>query len=242
MRYLGSKRTVAKYIVPILENSRPTPDTPIVDLFAGGFNLVENLKNPRIANDIDPYVTSLFREAVYGGFVPPSDVTKEEYEDIRAHYTKYPKALVGFVGYGCRFGGRWFEGYARGGFSSKGVPRNHASEGARAVMKQVDKLQGVEIYNLPYWEVPIPEGSVIYCDPPYKNTKSYKSSKAFDHDNFWQWCRDKSLEGHKVFISEYNAPDDFECVWEKPKKSGIRRDVAFEFIEKLFIYTGVKRH
>lgn len=237
MRYMGSKRLIAKYIVPILEEARENDDTYIVDLFAGGFNLIDKVSGKRIANDIDLYVTSLFK-ALQNGWEPPEEVSRELYYDIKNNKDKYPKELVGFVGYGCSFGGRWFEGYARGGFSSKGVPRNHASESARSVMKQVNKLQGVEIYNLPYWEVPIPENSVIYCDPPYKNTKSYKSSKAFDHDKFWQWCRDKSLEGHKVFISEYNAPDDFECVWEKAKTSTITKGKGTPSVEKLFVYKG----
>ncbi len=51
---------------------------------------------------------------------------------------------------------------------------------------------------------------MIYCDPPYEGTTKYKD--AFDHSKFWQWCRDKSNEGHIVFVSEYNAPADFECV------------------------------
>lgn len=41
----------------------------------------------------------------------------------------------------------------------------------------------------------------------------YSTSKNFDHDKFWQWGRDMSIVGHTVFVSEYNAPADFECVW-----------------------------
>ena len=56
----------------------------------------------------------------------------------------------------------------------------------------------------------IPDNSLIYCDPPYEGTTKYKDD--FNHKRFWQWCRNKSNEGHIVFVSEYNAPDDFECV------------------------------
>ena len=31
--------------------------------------------------------------------------------------------------------------------------------------------------------------SIIYCDPPYRSTKSYESD--FDHDKFWDWVRKK---------------------------------------------------
>ncbi|PJC56904.1 hypothetical protein CO024_00620, partial [Candidatus Gracilibacteria bacterium CG_4_9_14_0_2_um_filter_38_7] len=30
-----------------------------------------------------------------------------------------------------------------------------------------------------------------------------------------------SAIGHSVFVSEYSAPDDFECVWEKKVKSSL---------------------
>ena len=29
------------------------------------------------------------------------------------------------------------------------------------------------------------------------------------------------MQGHKVFISEYNAPKDFKCIWEKEVKSSL---------------------
>ena len=43
----------------------------------------------------------------------------------------------------------------------------------------------------------------------------------FNHAKFWQWCRDMAKKGHTIFVSEYNAPEDFECVWEKELKSSL---------------------
>jgi len=55
---------------------------------------------------------------------------------------------------------------------------------------------------------------------------------------FWEWCREKSLEGHTVFISEYNAPDDFEAVWEKEIPSSLTRNTGAKHgVEKLFVYS-----
>ena len=51
--------------------------------------------------------------------------------------------------------------------------------------------------------------------PPYEGTFGYEKDKTFNHKAFWQWCRDKVREGHIVFVSEYNAPKDFYCIWEK---------------------------
>jgi len=46
--------------------------------------------------------------------------------------------------------------------------------------------------------------------------------------------------GHQVFLGEYNAPDDFKCIWEKPLKTtpswhaeNLAPKVA---LERLFIF------
>lgn len=89
-----------------------------------------------------------------------------------------------------------------------------------------------------YLELEIPSNSIIYCDPPYKGTTSYKTEK-FNHVKFWQWCRDKVKNGHIVFISEYNAPSDFKCVWQGEVKTNFsyqREKASHNAIEKLFKY------
>ena len=86
------------------------------------------------------------------------------------------------------------------------------------------------------------EGSnkyVFYCDPPYKGTKGYKDS-GFNHDEFWNYVRKMSKVGFKVFVSEYEAPDDFRCIWCHKRKDGMGTTKCGckqkTKIEKLFIY------
>tara|TARA_R110000751_G_C13451823_1_gene444230 strand:- start:212 stop:532 length:321 start_codon:yes stop_codon:yes gene_type:complete len=104
-------------------------------------------------------------------------------------------------------------------------------------MKQVPKLKGVEFKNFSFTDLQIPNNSIIYCDPPYSGTEQYKNK--FDSSFFWDWCRTKTKEGHKVFISEYNAPDDFKCIWEKEHKTimanGENRPSKTS-TEKLYVY------
>ena len=75
--------------------------------------------------------------------------------------------LIGFVGYGCSFGGKWFGGLARGGKTSQGNDRNHVAESSRNLMKIKPKLQDMIIEVANYKTILIPDGSVVYCDPPY---------------------------------------------------------------------------
>ena len=64
-----------------------------------------------------------------------------------------------------------------------------------------------------YDKVSIPDNSTVYCDIPYKGTDKYGKNKSeFDHDRFFEWCRNMPFP---VYISEYTAPDDFIPIWGK---------------------------
>lgn len=67
------------------------------------------------------------------------------------------------------------------------------------------------------------------------NTTEY--IRGLNHDEFWQWCRERVYDGHKVYISEYQAPEDFVKIWEKPLQNNMSSDKR-KATEKLFIYKG----
>lgn len=77
------------------------------------------------------------------------------------------------------------------------------------------------------------ENCLIYNDCPYENTTKYSNS--FDHQEFWQKMREWS-KNNDVYISEYNAPEDFECVLEIKTKTEIRtkNNGREDRVEKLF--------
>ena len=101
-------------------------------------------------------------------------------------------------------------------------------------------LRDVVFQYSDYKNLTIPKNSVIYCDPPYEGTTKYKDD--FNHTEFWEWCRTKTKQGHKVFVSEYKAPEDFKCVWEKETKSSLSANGKSGgnklSTEKLFLYCG----
>ena len=75
--------------------------------------------------------------------------------------------------------------------------------------------------------------SVIYCDPPYVNTKGYRNN--FDHKVFYSWCEQQK---QLVIISEYEMPDDrFFEIARKEKRSLFNSDKSKTVIiqERLFI-------
>ena len=69
--------------------------------------------------------------------------------------------------------------------------------------------------NSDYWEYTHEKGDVVYCDPPYNNTNQYKVG-GFDSVIFWDWCRTRNFP---VYVSEYQAPDDFVSIFTKEKRS-----------------------
>ena len=152
---------------------------------------------------------------------------REFYTEIRLNKNKFSKELVCFVGFLCSFGGKWFGGYA-----SNSKNDNYAERGAKSLLKQVQNLKEVEFTDANYQDFIIPSNSIIYCDPPYANTTQYKDK--FDSVKFWEWCRNKYKEGHEIFISEYSAPDDFECLIQIPISTKLNKNKDQPRIEKLF--------
>ena len=113
--------------------------------------------------------------------------------------------------------------------------RNHWGEAKRNAKKQSPNLQGVELIKGSYEEHSYFKNCLIYCDPPYKGTTSYKAG-VFDHDKFWDWCR-RMAQKNCIFVSEYSAPEDFNCVWEGKIKTNFasqRKKSTHEAVEKLF--------
>lgn len=142
---------------------------------------------------------------------------------------------MGWVGFMASYRGKFFGGYSGAYRRSDGRHIDGISVAARGIAKQIPKLHGVEFRTGNYKNLLIPDESIIYCDPsPYMGTAGY--SDGINHDEFWQWCRERVYDGHKVYISEYQAPDDFITIWEKPIQNCI--SLNKKATERLFIYKG----
>lgn len=246
MKYMGSKARIASSILPLILQNREDGQW-YVEPFGGGANVIDKVKGRRIYSDINPFLVSCFR-GLTSGWVPPCEISRELYNDLRNKFNSNnfaisDMALIGYVGINGSYGGRWFDGgYAGVTSTREGNKRNYPLEAYKNVMAQIPSLEGVEFHCSNYKDLEIPPSSVIYCDPPYRGTKEYTFAKGsgFDSLEFWDWCRVKSLEGHQVFISEYEAPEDFICIWEKKVSSSLRANSkisgAKSSTEKLFTY------
>lgn len=231
MKYMGSKNRIAKHIIPImLENYK---GENFYDLFCGGCNLIDKIPDiyNRYANDYNrATIKAMIMIRTCLKEIPKNnkEFTEEDYYKARdKFYEGYITPFNSYVGYAYSYSGKLWGGWARG------EGRDYVAEAYRNAVKQSPKLHGITFTNLSYDDVEIKPNSLIYCDPPYKNTTKYKID--FDHDKFWDWCRIKHKEGHTVYISEYNAPEDFKCVWSKEIVSSLTKDTGSKKgKEKLF--------
>ena len=227
MKYMGSKNRIAKHLLPIMLAERK-PNQTWVEPFVGGANMVDKVDGERIGADVNEYVIALLQEMSKESYYSPV-IDEIKYNHIKDNIDKHHKWIVGYAGTQLSFGSKWFGGYRR----DKTGARNYSNEAIRNVNKQAKRVKGVDFVHSGYQDLEIPPTSLIYCDPPYDGTTKYRDT--FNHEEFWQWCRDKAKEGHTVFISEYSAPDDFECVWEMEVKTLLdKKPRDTKRIEKLF--------
>lgn len=236
MKYMGSKNRIAKYILPIILKDRKEGQW-YVEPFVGGANSIDKVEGNRIGSDINYY---LIEALIMIRDMPesiPDLITEDDYQKVKQEFKV--DGITGFIGFAMSFGGKWFGGYRRDVAGTKGCIENMKTQTRRSkqnAIKQSKRLQNIKFYNLDYIDLSykIPSNSIIYCDPPYQKATKYKDK--FNHEIFWEWCRIMS-DYHQVFILEYNAPDDFECIWSKEIVSSLTKDTGSKKgVEKLFIY------
>ena len=230
MQYFGGKAKIAKYIVPYLEGVRKENQI-FVEPFVGGANIISHMSGKRKAYDFNEYLIEMYK-GVQNGYELPDSLTEEEYRYIREHKDE-DKVLTGFVGFGCSFAGKWFGGYARNKQN-----HNYCKASKNSLMKKMSTMADVEFDWRDYKSLFL-KGCLIYCDPPYANTTKYTGVPDFDSEEFWNIMRAWSKD-NDVYISEYEAPDDFVSVLEIPTKTNIRdkSDNVCCRVEKLFKYKG----
>ncbi|MDC9597073.1 DNA adenine methylase [Xenorhabdus anantnagensis] len=228
---MGSKSRIAKHIASFIL-AHLTTETVYVEPFAGGMNMVSHINTkhagPVIAADSHEYLIEMWR-ALLSGWQPPRQISREQYYAIKNNKDEIPH-LTGWVGFNCSYAGKWFDGYAGATLTKSGI-RDYQSEAINNIQRQIGDLDGVQLLCTDYKELNIPDGAVVYCDPPYANTRQYRD--AFNTAEFWDWVRELSNRC-TVLVSEYTAPDDFDCIWSREVVSGISGTKTTS-IESLFM-------
>lgn len=235
---MGSKRRIAKDILPIILEGMREGDY-FVDAFCGGCNLLDKVPDTfnRIANDKNEYLIAMWKCLQQGNRFTET-ISRDLYSKARDAYRKedfshFTKGEIGWIGFMASYNGRWFEG----GYSGHDVNgRDYISEQIRNTLLQVSLLLDVYFRCGSYEKIGLPPASktTIYCDIPYKGVTQYTTSRNFDYERFYDWCREKHSEGYRIFVSEYQMSNDFKCVWQKQVTNSMNQTITKKPIEKLF--------
>jgi len=231
MQYFGGKFRTRKQLAAFLHGLNRLKPTKYFEPFVGGAWVLQEVKAiSRTASDGNKSLITLYKH-LQNGWIPPENISEEDYSYYKMH--KDPTdPMTAFVGFGCSFGGKWFDGYAKG----RPEQPNYAASAKRTLLKQLPLIKDVEFVDGLFHEHN-PTGCLIYCDPPYQGTTNYGAFSGFNHNLFWQTMRSWS-ENNTVVISEYAAPDDFVCVKEMSSLMGMSSDIKglrLNRIEKLFM-------
>lgn len=221
--------------MPIIQSYITDETVGYIEPFVGGANIIDKIKcKNKIGYDIHEYLIECLK-SLRDGWIPPHEVSKEDYMKAKELQCFMPKNLVGYIGFELSFGAKWFGGYVK-----RNDKKSHGDiYSYKSCMKQAPNLKRIKFECRDYETIKNLKGYVIYCDPPYRDTLTYKT-KQFDYDNFYDWCR-KMSKDNTVLISEYNMPDDFECIWSKETTTQInsKREAKDEKnirVERLYTY------
>lgn len=233
MKYMGSKNRIAKHLLPImLTECEKHGITKWVEPFVGGANMIDKVPDSfeRVGYDLNDHAIHALIGIRDEAETLPDEISEAYYNSIKGHS---PNKFTSLIRFGASFGGKFENGYARGK-AADNTPRNYWAETKRNAIKQSPKIQNVQFICDSYENLDF-ENCLIYCDPPYQGTTGYKTG-AFNHEHFFEWCREQA-KNNIVFVSEYNAPDDFIEVWQgeiKTNFASTRRKATHNAVEKLF--------
>ena len=235
MKYMGSKRRIAKHILPIMVGvAQERGVTKWVEPFVGGGNMIDKVPPSfeRIGYDLNEHAIMAMIDIRDRAADLPDSVTEQEYNDMKGLPAASVTSWVRFV---CAFAAQFESGWAR-----QGNPQKYKStpnqEGYRNALKQQPLIQGVQFTHGCYQDLDV-TNALIYCDPPYANTAGYKTGD-FDSEAFFSWCRVQAEKGNIVFVSEYSAPADFICLWQGEIKTNFassRTAATHNAVERLFM-------
>ncbi len=238
--YQGGKSRLAKHLVDAIALEVGSVEC-WVEPFVGGGSVAAAAAGrfgcDLVLSDIDPHAAVLWDRAT--GFKWPDDAVFTEDDWHRLREADEVDKMTALAAFGASFGGKKWAGFARPDLRWSPDLQCEFGRSFRSWRRKFDAMSVAGLVSsecLPYWRVVPPEGSVVYCDPPYAGTRGYSSGK-FDHDRFYAWCEAQTVP---VFVSEFTAPPHWRVVFEKEQTRSIRSNDGSKMPEKLFRVCNVR--
>jgi DNA adenine methylase len=224
MQYLGGKARLGAHIVSAIFTDLSVNIVRLaVDLCSGAGGVTYRLADRAtrvIAVETHAGLVAMHK-AIQGGWIPPEQVSLEEYRAQRQAPPNDP--LSAFIEFGCSFAGKSWGGYARSNGKRWGT--SYAQGAKRALLKDtranIEHVCANALLWLPGDQLP----DVVYADPPFEGTTGYRVG-AVGGLAWWQKLQTLANLGIPSYLSEYveSPPAGVEArlVWTAPTKEGLR--------------------
>ena len=220
MVYPGSKNRLAIYFIPLFQKiiNRYNIKT-YIEPFVGGANIFDKIKcEEKYGYDRSETLIALFNQGLNDISIIPEHGSREWWDIGKAQYKgENPRPMenweIGAIQFFASFGTRGFPG----GFANNKNGKDYYNERYRNFKEQIKTIKnngGGQFLVSNYKDIEIPNGSFVYCDPPYEGTKPYGYSfeSNFNHEEYWDWVRQISMNNY-VVCSEQQYPQDFQIIW-----------------------------
>ena len=217
MHYIGSKFYMRKPIATIINtftNPADGPKRDFVSLFCGSCNVDALIDcNHRIINDKQKYVSAMWHDLLNGYKFPFTVAGKEVHQHYKelVQQDRVPREewpVAAFMGTCYSMFGRWFDMYFRNAHK-KDPTREY--NGMNNIYKSAEAMKGnTTVYNMDYLDVPVPDGAVVFADPPYYGVSNnvWGLNEEFDREKFWEYMNKLVEDGHVVFVTECIVPPE----------------------------------
>lgn len=229
MTFQGSKERYNKYIVPLIQQCINNNNiSTFIDCCCGGCNIIKHIKAPqRIAIDNDPYLIALWQFLQENpNYEFPLYPSKEIWDNCKSH-REAEDWFIGLVSIFCsNLAGGFPAGYDKTGSRYNGRIKHCKAD--------LPLLKDVKFICNDYHYLSNFNNCVIYIDPPYVKRHQY-NYEIFNTQEFWKFSREISKNNY-VFISEQEAPDDFQSIWSITSERNMRGKTSI-LTENLYTYT-----
>jgi DNA adenine methylase len=233
MAYLGGKSKAAEHILYVL-NHPVFNAYDYIEPFCGYCHILRRVEHKKsyMISDNNKYLIALLKHVQKTKNKHPT-ITKSEYDELKSNPDSDPLRAA-YAAFCYSYNGKYF-----GGYTTTYKNRNYPKERKRYYDQLHDNpvFHEASISNRDYTHYANVKNKLIYCDPPYEGTTEYHSE--FNSSKFWDTIRKLSKHNY-VFVSEYNAPDDFTCITQHVKRNSIAgRGATRKRIEKVFVHTSL---
>ena len=217
---MGGKFRQRRAIADALRSHIDGSTTYVEPFLGGGWSFAHVIETcgpgRAIGADVNGSLVELWRKVVADGV----DWLPTSLEEVEANYHAYKDAqdmsdpLTVWYGVACSFGGKWYGGIARDGKGDRYKGADAFAHCARSTERKAASMRtcpDLQLLRCSYDELEIPDGAVVYCDPPYEGRTKAHHFESFDYGEFWEWVKDLSSRC-TVMVSCFDCPDDFTIV------------------------------